>query len=203
MNDTQTAPGGGDSDADLRDQILDCAVELAEIDGWEAVRLHQVADRLGIGLADIQALFDEKDQLIDAWFDRADQAALAATRAAGFADRAAVDRLEIVMLAWLDHLAPHRQVVRQMIGAKAEFGHVHIQIPAIMRISRTVQWFREAAGYDDALPLRAIAEAAHTGIYLLTFGRWLFDSSPRSQHTRRLLARLLRRDTRERSAAWP
>ena len=191
MSTTNSADTSGDKAPDLREQILDCAVELAERSSWESVRLHQVAERLGIELADIQTYFSEKDQLIDAWFDRADRAALAVTRTTGFDTLPSAMRLEAVILAWLDHLAPHRRVAREMIGAKAEFGHIHIQIPAMMRISRTVQWFREAAGYSDSLPLRAIAESAHTGIYLLTFTRWMFDDSPGAERTRRLLDRLL------------
>lgn len=191
MSSTETTESVGDKKPNLRERILDCAVELAEKDSWEAVRLHQVAEELGIELADIQSNFSEKDQLIDAWFDRADRAALAATRTARFDTLPAVMRLEAVIVAWLDHLAPHRRVAREMIAAKAEFGHIHIQIPAMMRISRTVQWFREAAGYRDSLPFRAIAESAHTGIYLLTFTHWMYDDSPGAERTRRLLDRLL------------
>ena len=61
----------------------------------------------------------------------------------------------------------------------------------MIRISHTVQWFREAAGYSDSLPLRAVAESAHTGIYLLTFTHWMYDDSFGAERTRRLLNRLL------------
>lgn len=191
MNTAET-DGAGDAGNDaLRDRIVDCAVDLAEESAWESVRLHQIAERLGIELADIQGCFAEKDQLIDAWFDRADRAALVASRETGFEALSAPGRLKRVMLAWFDHLAPHRRVTREMIHAKAEFGHVHMQVPALIRVSRTVQWFREAAGYSDALPIRAIAESAHTGIYLLSFVFWMRDPSPHSQRTRNLLDRLL------------
>lgn len=145
MRSTETAETKDDGTPELRERILDCAVELAEAGSWESVRLHQVAKQLGIELADIRTYFSEKDQLIDAWFDRADRAALEVSRAAGFDTLPVAARLETVILAWLEHLAPHRRVAREMIGAKAELGHVHIQIPAMMRVSRTVQWFREAA----------------------------------------------------------
>ena len=195
MGITDTAETTGDGAGQLRDRILDCAVELAEAGSWESVRLHQVAEQLDIDLTAIHAYFSEKDQLIDAWFDRADRAALATSLTPGFDTLPTASRLEAVILAWLDCLAPHRKVARQMIGAKAEFGHIHIQVPALMRISRTVQWFREAAGYSDALPLRAIAESAHTAIYLATFTHWMFDDSPGSERTRRLLHRMLGKTT--------
>jgi len=193
MGTTGTTEASVDRTLSPRERILDCVVQLAEEGSWESVHLHQVAERLGIELADIQAYFGEKDQLIDAWFDRADRAALAVTRSTGFDTLPAANRLEAAILAWLDHLAPHRRVVREMIGAKAELGHIHIQIPAVMRISRTVQWFREVAGYRDTLPLRAVAESVHTGIYLLTFTHWMYDDSSGAERTRRLLGQLLRK----------
>lgn len=69
-----------------------------------------------------------------------------------------------------------------------------------MRISRTVQWLREAAGLHDAWLRRALAETVLTGIYLSTFVHWLGDDSPESERTRRLLDTLLRQA--ERAALW-
>ena len=69
-------------------------------------------------------------------------------------------------------------------------------LPALIRISRTVQWFREAAGCADTLPFRAIAESVHTGIYLATFSYWMYDESPGAERTRQLLDKLLR------TSAW-
>jgi hypothetical protein len=74
-----------------------------------------------------------------------------------------------------------------MIGAKLEPGHIHIQIPAIMRISRTVQWMREAAQRDATFLRRALEETALTTLYLATFTHWMFDESNNSQRTRTFL----------------
>jgi len=181
----------------LCERIVDEAVALAEALGsWEQVRLHHVARRLGIGLEDIRACFPEKDALIDAWFDRADRAALAAAAAPGYGELDLAGRLVAVMWAWLESMAAHRRVTRQMILSKLEPGHVHIQIPALIRISRTVQWMREAAGIEHAGPRRAIEETLLTGIYLTAFLRWMADGSPGRMETRRLLERLVARFVR-------
>jgi hypothetical protein len=103
------------------------------------------------------------------------------------------ERMHRAIMAWLDALAGHRQVTRQMILGKLEPGHFHIQLPGLMRISRTVQWMREAAGYDASFPRRAVEELAHTSIYLATFGYWMSDESPQSDRTRRFLDRQLNR----------
>lgn len=100
------------------------------------------------------------------------------------------------MLSWFDALAPHRRVTRQMILNKLEPGHVHYQLRGLLRVSRTVQWMREAAGRNARLPWRAIEETALTGIYLATFLRWLYDDSLESARTRAFLQRRLERAQR-------
>ncbi|MDH5480348.1 MAG: hypothetical protein OEX11_06290, partial [Nitrosomonas sp.] len=68
-----------------------------------------------------------------------------------------------------------------------EPGHLHIQIPAIMRVSRTVQWMREAAQRDATFMRRALEETALTSIYLATFVYWMNDISEHSKNTREFL----------------
>lgn len=175
----------------LRDDIVDAALALGERCGWEAVRLHHVAGALGISLDDIRHHFREKEDLVDAWFDRADAAMLQAAAAPGLARLPTRERLQRLLMAWLGALAPHRKLTREMIRGKLEPGHVHIQIPGLMRISRTVQWLREAAGRDATFLRRALEETALTTIYLATFAHWLSDDSPGAERSRRLLERQL------------
>ena len=177
--------------SDLAARILDAAIELAEQRSWEAIRLHEVAAATGISLDDIRQHFREKDELIDAWFDRADTAMLQLAGTPEMAQLSARERLRRLITGWLDALEPHRRVTRQMILSKCEPGHIHIQIPAIMRISRTVQWMREAALLQDAYLRRALAETVTTGIYLAAFVCWLSDDTAGSQRAARLLDMLL------------
>ncbi len=177
---------------DLRDRIVDTALALAEQRSWEAVRLHDVAAALGISLEDIRRQFREKEDLVDAWFDRADQAMLAVAAAPDFLALSTRQRLHRVIMHWLTALSPHRRVTRQMNLGKLEPGHLHIQIPGLLRISRTVQWMREAAQRDTAsMAWRALEETATTGIYLMTFVHWMTDDSPQSARTAAFLDRRL------------
>lgn len=177
--------------AEAARHILNTALHLANQGSWETLRLHEVAQAAGVSLEDIRHHFREKDALIDAWFDRADAAMLEAAAVAGFRHLPVRQRLERALLAWLGALQPYQRVTREMILAKCEPGHLHIQFPAVMRISRTVQWLREAAGLEDAFLARALAETALTGIYLAVFVRWLNDASTDAARSRRLLNRLL------------
>lgn len=172
-----------------RDRIVNAAIELAERDGWEAVRLHQVATACDAGLDDIRRHFREKDEIIDAWFDRADAAMLARADGRALDGLSPRERIRELIVTWLEALAPHRRVTREMVAHKLEFGHVHVQFPAILRISRTVQWIREGALLDAPLPRRALEEAAMTALFIKTFLYWLRDESPQFRNTRRWLDR--------------
>lgn len=178
---------------DIRDGIVDTAIMLAERrSSWEAVRLHEVATELGITLDEVRRHFREKEEVVEAWFDRADGAMLACTQAPGFAALTARERLQTVIMAWLAALAPHRKVTRQMILGKFEPGHVHIQIPGLLRVSRTVQWLREAARRDTTYLRRALEETGLTAVYVTTFVCWMYDGSHDSERTRRALERNLK-----------
>lgn len=178
-------------DATLPNRIVDAALALALEDSWEAVRLHQVAERLGIGLDTLREHFREKEEVADAFFDRADAAMLQSTARPEFAELSPRARLEWLINAWLDALAPWRVVVRGMILGKLEPGHLHVQIPGLLRVSRTVQWMREAAGLEATFIRRAVEETALTTIFLATFARWLNDPSIDAVNSRRFLARSL------------
>lgn len=176
----------------LQDRILDTALEQAEASSWEQLRLHTVAETLGISLDDIRQHYPEKDDLVEAWFDRADRALLGGDRPADFPDRSLPERLHHVISSWLDALAPHRRLSRQMLAYKLEFGHVHLQALGLMRISRTVQWFMEAAHYDRTGLQRIFDECALTTIYLTSFARWLFDDSEHGMKSKEALKSALR-----------
>ncbi|MDX2506160.1 MAG: TetR/AcrR family transcriptional regulator [Gammaproteobacteria bacterium] len=177
--------------ADLSDKILDSALELAETRHWESLRLYDVADIMGISLSQIHCHFREKDELIDAWFDRADTAMLEDANSPEFQALSSQTRIHRAIMTWLGALAAHQRITRQMIVTKLEFGHIHIQIPALMRISRTVQWIREMAQRDATFFRRAIEETVLTSIYLMVFTKWMNDNSPQFRETHELLERLL------------
>lgn len=175
----------------VRDAIVNTAVALGARTSWEAVRLYDIAAELNITLDEIHSHFREKEDLVDAWFDRADSIMLRETDSPGFLTLTPQQRIHCLIMIWLDALAIERKVTRQMILAKLEPGHIHIQIPAVMRISRTVQWIREAAQRDATFVRRALEESALTTIYLMTFFFWMQDESLGSNRTRQFLDRNL------------
>ena len=176
----------------LREQIVSTALALGERTSWEQVTLHGVADELGIKLDQIRVYFPQKDDIVEAWFDRADHAMLTAATRREFRALNEEERVYSAVMGWLDALAPHRRLTGQMLLYKFEPGHFHLQALGIMRISRTVQWMREAARLDATGLQRVLEEAALTSVYLMVFARWLRDDSEDTSATRTLLRRLLR-----------
>lgn len=174
-------------DSQLADRILDTALALAGNGSWEDLQLHDVAATLDIPLDRIREYYAQKDDLAEAWFDRADRVLLCWQPGEEFYGLPEVTRLRQVIMHWFDALQPQRRITREMLCYKLEFGHIHLQALGVMRISRTVQWFREAARLQARSLHRIAEEAAITGIYLAAFGRWLYDASPDSGETRRFL----------------
>ena len=175
------------------DKILDCALRLADRCGWERLHLHEVATELGSDLAAIARHYRQKDDLVEAWFDRADQALLTRAKAADLSGLSAEKRLEELLVAWLTSLAAHRAVTGQMLLYKLEPGHIHLQLGGLLRISRTVQWWREAALRQNLHLSRIAEESLLTAVYLRTFMHWLRHPEQGEAELRALLRRQLRR----------
>ena len=184
---TQARRGAKDR---LAETIVDAALEQAEEAGWDGVRLHQVAERLGVPLADIAGHYRDLDAIADAWFARA-RGAMAAPRSPGFADLAARERLHSTIMRWFDALAPHRRVSGQMIATKLYPSHPHHWLPLIFNLSRTIQWVRDAALLDATGRQRQIEEIGLSALFLATLAVWLRDASSDQEETREFLRRRL------------
>ena len=176
---------------ELAQQILDKALELAETGSWETLHLYEVAAALNITLDQIREHYRQKDDLVETWFDRADTAMLNDAASHEFAQLSSRERIHRAIMTWLQALAQHRRITGEMLRYKLEFGHVHLQMLGIMRVSRTVQWVREATRQEATHLRRIVEEVVLTSIYLATFTYWLRDDSPDSENTSRFLHGLL------------
>lgn len=168
------------------------AVAIAGNGSWEDLQLHEVAAALDIPLDRIREYYAQKDDIAEAWFDRADRRLLSWQPEAGFYEQPESARLQQIIMYWLEALEPHHRVTREMLYYKLEPGHIHLQALGILRISRTVQWYREMARLQARSSKRILEETALTGIYLASFVHWLLDDSPHRKHnTESFLARAL------------
>lgn len=174
----------------IEHKILNSALKLAEDSSWENVQLRDVAKDLDISLFEIHQYYSQKDDLVEAWFDRADHAMLKLSLNE-LSEMKLCDRIQKIMFTWLDALAIHKTITRDMLWYKFEPLHVHLQVLGLLRISRTVQWIRELAGLNDKFLLRIINEIGLTSIYICTFLYWLQDISDNQKKTHQFLERKL------------
>ncbi|WP_144186554.1 TetR family transcriptional regulator [Elioraea rosea] len=177
----------------LADSILDAALARANRDGWDAVRLHDVAAELGIPLTSLHATFRDADALADAAFDRLLRAMLASPEdPAGFASLAPRARTEEVMWRWFAAAAPHRRAITGMLAVKAWPSHPHTWVPMVFNLSRLIHWVREAALLDRGGVARMVEEVALTAAFLATLAAFAVDGTEGSARTRRTLEASLR-----------
>lgn len=176
------------------DRVVDEALTLAREVGWDDVRLDELARRLGVTLADIAALFRDRDAIADHWFAKARDAMLRLSDD-DVAGKPPPERLELALTTWLDALAPHREVSADMIRTKLYVGHPQHWVPLVFDLSRLVHWLLDAARIEGTGRLRQIEEIGLTMIVLATLRDWMRDTSEEQGWTRRRLrARLNRAD---------
>lgn len=178
---------------DLHQRILDKSLDLAAQSSWEKLHLYDVAAALELSLDQIRVHFAQKDDLVEAWYDRADSAMLKAAEKKAFLELDMPHRLHKLIMVWLDVLAKYKTVSRDMLLYKLEPGHIHLQVLGALRVSRTVQWLREAAHQDSTHLRRILEEIGLTSIYLMTFVYWMNDVSDNQERTRTFLGRKLER----------
>jgi|GEM_PF-6437970 len=83
------------------ERILDVALSPGAASAWEAVHPHAIASEPGMSLNEVRRYFPQKDDLVEAWFDRADRAALALHDGSEFAQLSRRERLLRLIMAWL------------------------------------------------------------------------------------------------------
>jgi AcrR family transcriptional regulator len=174
----------------LRDRIVDTAIDLAEQEGWEDLRLRKVAERCGVALIDVLSEFRDIDAVANAWFERA-LAAMLQPPEQGFQGRPAGERVHSVMMRWFEATAAHRRLTGEMIRTKLYPSHPHHWVPLVFSLSRLIQWMREAALLDAGGRQRQAEEIGLTLVFLRTLREWLRDGTPGHEHTRRYLSRRL------------
>ncbi len=177
---------------DPADAILDTALDLAEATGWAPLRLSDLARNLDLPLTEVLVHYRDKDAIADAWFGRA-LAAMLAAPPKGFEDLPPPERLQVLLLRWFDALAPHRAVTGQMLKEKLYPSHPHHWVPMMFNLSRTVQWWRDAARLEARGRRRQLEEVGLTALFLATLRVWLNDESENQTRTRDSLRRRLGR----------
>lgn len=184
------------------DRIVDAAVALGELRSWNAVHLYDIAEHMGIPLAEIERHFRNKDEIADAWFRRADNAIAACASEPRWMSLTIRERLSRAIRAWFAALEPHKDVAKEMLAYKVQPDHIHLVVKGVIRTSATVQWVREAARVPATGLKRELEEPVLTAIFLGALASWLTEKTPGTPRTWKWMERQLAWADRV-ARAWP
>jgi AcrR family transcriptional regulator len=176
------------------DRIVDEAIRQAEMHGWQAVRLSEVARSLELPMSVVLERFRDMDDVANAWFQRGWRAMLA-EKPETFDDWPERVRIEHCLQAWFDAFGAHRHVTVQMLRTKAHLPHLHTWVPMVFDLSRTVQWLREASRLEARYGTRRaqVEEMALTSLFLAALAVWSTDHTTGQRRTRRFIEKRLKR----------
>lgn len=172
-------------------RIVDAALQLGEQRTWSAVHVYEIADHMGISLADIERHFRNKDEIADAWFRRADNAIAACASEPGWMSLTIRERLSRAIRAWFAVLERHKGVAADMLRYKVQPDHIHLAIKGVIHTSATVQWVREAARVPSTGLKRELEEPVLTAIFLGALASWLAESTRGTPRTWKWMERQL------------
>lgn len=172
-----------------RDRIVDAALALAGEMPWDRVRLGDIAERAGVDLVTLRALFADKGAILAAFSERIDRAVLSSLDPE-MSDEPARERLFDVMMARLDALAPYREAVGSIMRA---YGRDPVALLAWNAgAQRSMTWMLEAAGIGSSGRLGALRAQGLAVAFARTLRVWLDDDDPGLARTMATLDRRLR-----------
>lgn len=169
----------------LKGRIVAAALRLAAEKPWRDVTLADIADRAGVGLADVRQHFATKIAILFAFAREIDDEMLRAVprRTSGQSTR---DALFEVIMSRFDRLASYRPALKSIVGSG-------LPDPAMARsLLRTQHWMLEAAGVDTGRPGGLVRTAGLASVYASVMRTWLDDDDPGLARTMAALDRRLR-----------
>ena len=176
-----------------RDAVIEALFALLAERPWGEIGLHDLAERAGVGLADLRGLFPSKGAVLAAFVRKIDLDVLKHD-VKDMADEPARERLFDVLMRRFEALAPHREglraarrgLLRDPLGA-AEMNKVAVS---------SMQWMLAAAGVQESGPLGAARAQALVLVNARVFDTFLNDLDPGLARTMKALDEELRKAER-------
>ncbi|MEZ5841935.1 MAG: TetR/AcrR family transcriptional regulator [Hyphomicrobiales bacterium] len=128
-----------------RKKIVDSFMALAATKSWDEMTLPVVADAAGVDLATLRDAYDGRLKIVEDFARRIDTAVLK-EGADDMAGEPARDRLFDVLMTRLDHLAPYRDALRNLMRAARRDPMLAASFNRIAVVSQG--WMLAAAGID-------------------------------------------------------
>ncbi|MFD1704381.1 TetR/AcrR family transcriptional regulator [Methylopila henanensis] len=182
-------PKGGDP----REKVVDALLALLAERRWGEIGLFDIAEKAGVSLAELRALFPSKGAILAGFVRRIDLEVLAG-RADDLVDEPARERLFDVLMRRFEALAPHRAALR---AVRRGLSVDPLGAGAMNQVAvSSMQWMLAAAGVQESGPLGAARAQALVLANARVFDVFLDDDDPGLARTMKALDEQLRKAER-------
>ena len=178
--------GGAKAEA----RVVAAALDLIAERGWRSLTIDDVAERAGLDVAAVRALYPKRDALLDAFFREVDDKVAAEGTYSPDDPNPARDRLFDVLMRRFDALNPHRAAMAAL--ARDLPFDPPAAAKAACRINRALKSALETAGLSPQGPLGCLRLQGLGAIYLYALRVWLSDETSDLSPTMAALDRGLR-----------
>ncbi len=177
-----------------RELIVETALRLFRERGFEATTMRAIASEAGVSVGNAYYYFASKEQLIQAYYDRAQKEHEAACRELLAVERSFAGRLTGVLRAWVRVSEPYHEFAVKFYKHAAEPSNPLSPFSAESTPAResAIAIYREVVdGSADRMDSELRAELPEL-LWLLSMGVvlfWVHDTSPGCERTHRLIDR--------------
>lgn len=160
----------------LKEKIVETALELAAVQGWERLTLRDVAVEAGISLATLHAYIEDKTDILAALGRMIDRQILDSFAQSPHEDETPRDRLFDILMERYELLNRWRPGIVSILRSFC-FDPKQAVI-ACPHLGRSMSWMLEAVGIGTSGVAGAVKVAGLTGLYLKNLRVWKEDESP-------------------------
>ncbi|MGH9280014.1 MAG: TetR/AcrR family transcriptional regulator [Acidimicrobiales bacterium] len=180
--------------ARTRSAIIDSALTLFRERGYEATTMRAIAAEAGVSVGNAYYYFDSKEQLIQGFYDRAQEDIERAARPVLATERDLGARIVGVATVWLETMAPYRQFAGQFFkNAAAPTSPLSpFSVESTPARDAAISMWREVLEGSDARVPKHLRDNLPEMLWLYFMGIvlfWVHDPSPDAAATRRVVAR--------------
>ncbi len=180
-------------DNDIREKIILEALQLAGEIGWGQATFRDIAERSGLSLAELYALYESKTQILFDYERMLNKKVLAAVKEDDL-DTPARDRLFDILMERFEAMNEHREALVMILhSARNDPKQAVIGAP---HLAGSMAWMLEAAGIETNGLRGAARVAGLTGLYLNVVRTWAKDESEDLSATMAALDKALNRAER-------
>jgi AcrR family transcriptional regulator len=182
--------------AQTRQAIVDTAMRLFRQDGYDRTTMRAIAKEAGVSVGNAYYYFGSKEHLVQAFYDglqveHAEHAAGVLERESGFAER-----LEGVLLAWLDVAEPHHEFAGQFFRNAADPTSPLSPFSPESAPARdaSIAIFETLVGGSDVKLAPALRRELPGLLWLMQMGVvlfWVYDASEGQARSRMLVRRIV------------